>query len=100
MKSVNFRQRKRNKKKMKSKKWKNDLPTLTINSTENPNSCIINIGKRRFRHLLDTGAAVSLVSSNIFWSLANHIKLSKPKVCLKSVNDSQLQIEGCTQIEF
>jgi hypothetical protein len=87
-------------KEIKSKKWKNNLRTLTINSTENPNSCIINIGKRRFRPLLDTGASVLLVSSNIYWSLANPVKLSKPKVCLKSVNDSHLQIEGSIQIEF
>ena len=56
--------------------------------------------KNIFKHLLETAAAVSLVSSNIYWSLANPVKMSKPKVCLKSVNDSQLQIEGCTQIEF
>jgi hypothetical protein len=66
MKSGNFRPRKRNKKKIKSKNRKYNLPILTINSIENPNSCIINIGKRRFRPLLDTGAAVSLVSSNIY----------------------------------
>jgi hypothetical protein len=71
-----------------------------VNSIDNPNSCIINVGKQRFRPLLDTGAAVSLVNSNVYWSLYNPVKLSKPKVQLKSVNDSSLHIEGCTQIEF
>ena len=63
-----------------------NLPTFTINSIENPNLCIIYIGKRRFRPLLDMGAAVSLVTSNTYWSLNIFYKLTKPKVNLKSVN--------------
>lgn len=77
-----------------------NLPTVTTYAVENPNSCIIKIGKQKFRPLLDTGAAVSLVNSDVYWSLPYHSKLLKPKVNLKSVNGADLKIEGCTNIEF
>lgn len=35
-----------------------NVPTFTINLIENPNVCIINISKKRFRPLLDMGAAI------------------------------------------
>lgn len=48
------------------KKSLDNLPTVTINAVENPNSCIIKIGKQNFKPLLDTGAAVSLVNSDVY----------------------------------
>lgn len=75
------------------------MPTVTINAVENPNSCIIKIGKQKVRPLLDTGAAVSLVNSYVNRSLNDHFKLSKQKVNLKSVNGADLKIVDCTNIE-
>lgn len=49
---------------------------------------------------MDTEAAVSLVNSNVYWSLSNPAKLSKPKVNLKSVNGFSLCLESCNTIEF
>lgn len=77
-----------------------NLPIFTINSVENPNSCIIKIRKQKFRLLLDTDSAVSLVNSGVYWSLSGHFKLSKPKANLKSVNGADLKFESCTNIEF
>lgn len=42
---------------------------------------------------------MSLVNSDVYWSLHDHFKLSKPKVNLKSVNGADSKIEGCTNIE-
>lgn len=75
------------------KKSLDNLPTVTINAVENPNSCIIKIGKQNFKPLLDTGAAVSLVNSDVYWSLPYHSKLSKPKVNLKSVIGADLKLK-------
>lgn len=49
---------------------------------------------------MDTGAAVSLVNADVYWSLPYPSKLSKPKVNLKSVNGADLKIEGCANIRF
>lgn len=76
------------------------MPTVTVNSVENPNSCVIRIGRQKFRPLIDTGAAVSIVNSNVHWSLPYPSKLSKPKVNLKSVSGTELKIQGCASIQF
>lgn len=73
---------------------------MTVNSIENLKSCVIRIGRQKFRPLLDTGAAVSIVNSNVYWSLPYPSKLSKPKVNLKSVSGTELKIQGCASIQF
>lgn len=83
----------------KSKNKLKKLPTVTINAVENPISCIIKIGKQRLRPHLDVGAAMSFVISDVYRSLHDQFKLSKPKVYLKSVNGADLKTVDCTNIE-
>ena len=76
------------------------MPNVTVNSVETPNSCVIRIERQKFRPLIDTGAAVSIVNSNVYWSLPYPSKLSKPKVNLKSVSGTELKIQGCASFQF
>ena len=55
--------------KSENKNMTEDIPTYKINSAGSPNSCIIKIGKNKFRSLVDTGAEVSLMHRRVYDSL-------------------------------
>ena len=60
---------------------KNNISTYRVNVSGNPNSCIVFIGKQKFRSLVDTGAECSLMHRRVYDNLKN-----KPKLLKKSVN--------------
>ena len=57
-----------------------------INVSGSPNSCLLKIGKQRYRTLVDTGAECSLMHRRINDQLKNRPKLVNRKVCLQSAN--------------
>ena len=73
---------------------------FSINLAGSPNSCVIQLGKQRYRALVDTGAEVSLVHRRVFDKLKHGHVLGKQKVNLQAVNGNKLQIDGCATIKF
>ena len=63
-----------------------------INVSGSPNSCLVKIGKQRFRTLVDTGAECSLMHRRIYDQLNNKPKLTHKKVCLQSANGLNLGV--------
>ena len=61
--------------KSENKNMSEDIPTYKINLAGTPNSCIIKIGKNKFRSLVDTGAEISLMHRWIYDSLKVKPKL-------------------------
>ena len=55
--------------KSENKNMTESIPTYKINLAGSPNSCIIKIGKNKFRSLVDTGAEVSLMHRRVYDSL-------------------------------
>ena len=55
--------------KSENKNMTEDIPIYKINLAGSPNSCIITIGKNKFRSLVDTGAEVSLMHRRVYDSL-------------------------------
>ena len=77
-----------------------DIPTYKINLAGSPNSCIIKIGKNKFRSLVDTGAEVSLMHRRVYDSLKVKPKLQHKKIYLSSVSGDALKIDGCINLTF
>ena len=73
---------------------------FSINLAGSPNSCVIQLGKQRYRALVDTGAEVSLVHRRVFDKLKHGYVLGKQKVNLQAVNGNKLQVDGCATIKF
>ena len=73
---------------------------FSINLAGSPNSCVIQLGKQRYRALVDTGAEVSLVHRRVFDKLKHGYDLGKQKVNLQAVNGNKLQVDGCATIKF
>ena len=53
---------------------------FNINVSGSPNSCLVKIGKQRFRTLVDTGAECSLMHRRVYDQLKN-----KPRLVKKSL---------------
>ena len=66
----------------------------------NPSSCIIKIGKNRYRTLIDSGAEVSLISKSMFDHLPGNYKLFREKPNLQAVNGGSLSVLGRVNITF
>ena len=73
---------------------------FSINLAGSPNSCVIQVGKQRYRALVNTGAEVSLVHRRVFDKLKHSCVLGKQKVNLQAVNGNKLQVDGCATIKF
>ena len=73
---------------------------FSINLAGSPNSCVIQLGKQRYRALVDTGAEVSLVHRRVFDKLEQGYDLGQQKVNLQAVNGNKLQVDGCAIIKF
>ena len=73
---------------------------FSIKLAGSPNSCVIQLGKQRYRALVDTGAEVSLVHRRVFDKLKHGYVLGKQKVNLQAVNGNKLQVDGCATVKF
>ena len=71
-----------------------------INVSGSPNSCLLKIGKQRYRTLVDTGAECSLMHRRICDQLKNRPKLVNRKVCLQSANGTELRCDGCVIVQI
>ena len=71
-----------------------------MNISGNPNSCIVFIGKQKFRCLVDTGAECSLMHRRVYDNLKNKPKLLKKTVDLQSANGTSLKVDGCVNVQF
>lgn len=65
-----------------------------INISGNPNSCLIKLGKQRFRALVDTGAEVSLMHRRVYDCLKVKPKFTFKRVNLQTANGSSLKVDG------
>ena len=74
--------------------------SFSINLAGSPNSCVIQLGKQRYRALVDTGAEVSLMHRRVFDKLKDGYVLGKQKVNLQAVNGDRLQVDGCATIKL
>lgn len=77
-----------------------NLPSFKIALAGSPNSCIIRVGKQKFRSLVDTGAEVSLMHRRVYDSLRVKPKLQNKKINLNAVSGDVLQVDGCIELTF
>ncbi len=71
---------------------------IKISLAGHPSSCIINIGKQKYRALIDTGAEVSLMSKRIYDLLKDRPKLQRKTVSIHAVNSGPLSVDGCIKL--
>lgn len=83
----------RNNEKFNVKKFK-------ISLAGKPNSCILQIGKQRFRALVDTGAEISLIHRKIFDNLKDKPKVTRLRPLIQGVSGKTLSVLGCADISF
>ena len=74
--------------------------TFKISVSGSPNSCLVKIGKQRYRTLVDTGAECSLMHRRIYDQLKNKPSLINKKVCLQSANGTELKCDGCITVQI
>ena len=81
---------------------KGNLPqkTYKISVSGSPNSCLVKIGRQRFRTLVDTGAECSLMHRRIYDQLKNKPRLTNKKVCLQSANGTELKCDGSITLQI
>ena len=77
-----------------------NIPTYKITLAGSPNSCVIKIGKTKFRSLVDTGAEVSLMHRRVYDSLLVKPKLQFKRINLSGVSGGALKIDGCINLRF
>ena len=65
---------------MNSKYYQN----YSLKISGNPHSCLVKIGKQKYRTLVDTGAEVSLMHRRVYDQLVPKPKLSK-KICSSTI---------------
>lgn len=68
-------------------------PTFEINSTYNLSSCLLKIGNYKFRALVDTGAAVSLISKRMYYNL-----FLRPNLCKNDIFLFKQQMLQCNSL--
>ena len=74
--------------------------TFKISISGSPNSCLVKIGKQRYRTLVDTGAECSLMHRRIYDQLKNKPSLINKKVCLQTANGTELKCDGCITVQI
>ena len=74
--------------------------TFKISVSGSPGSCLVKIGKQRFRTLVNTGAECSLMDCHIYEQLKYRPKLLNKKVCLHSANGTELKCDGCISVHI
>ena len=71
-----------------------------ISVSGSPSSCLVKIGKQRFRTLVDTGAECSLMHRHIYDQLKDRPKLLNKKVCLQSANGTELKCDRFISVQI
>ena len=84
----------------RNKRMSENIPTYKITLAGSPNSCVIKIGKTKFRSLVDTGAEVSLMHRRVYDSLLVKPKLQFQRINLSGVSGGALKIDGCINLKF
>ena len=84
----------------RNKRMSENIPTYKITLAGSPNSCVIKIGKTKFRSLVDTGAEVSLMHRRDYDSLLVKPKLQFKRINLSGVSGGALKIDGCINLKF
>ena len=84
----------------RNKRLSENIPTYKITLAGSPNSCVIKIGKTKFRSLVDTGAEVSLMHRRVYDSLLVKPKLQFKRINLSGVSGGALKIDGCINLKF
>ena len=73
---------------------------IIIDASGSPNSCLISIGKQKFRSLVDSGAEVSLMHERVFKSLKNRPKLMRKSINLQTAGHTPLNVLGCVNVDI
>ena len=83
-------------------KRKDNKPSKILKISEEckPNSCVIFIGKTRWRALVDTGADCSVISDNMYKRLKNRPEIKPVSQILQGAGDTPLKVRGITEIRF
>lgn len=76
------------------------MPSLNLNISTNPSSCLIVLGKNQYRSLIDSGADCCIINKRIYDKLSNKPPLLHEEVGLNSVNGSSLVIHGYVNLPF
>ena len=78
----------------------NNKNIFVIGNSDSPSTVQIKNYGNKYRSLVDTGAACSLVHKNVYESLQINPKLSKSNAILKSVSGGQLNVLGSISLTF
>ena len=73
---------------------------LNINVSHTPNSCLIYVGKTRWRALIDTGADISVISEKMYKKLKKKVRIKPVSHVLQGAGGKPLQVKGITEITF
>ena len=71
-----------------------------ISESGNPNSCVIQIGKAKWRSLIDSGAEVSCVDARVLSKLKRPPKVKHVNQHLQGAGGSPLKVQGIVHITF
>ena len=74
--------------------------TYKISVSGSPNSCLVKIGKQRYRTLVDRGAECSLTHRRIYDQLKNKSRLINKMFFLQSANGTELKCDGCITVQI
>ena len=79
---------------------KRNQEVLNIEVSKTPNSCLIYIGKTRWRALIDTGADISVISEKMYKKLQKKRKIIPNSQVLQGAGGAPLHVKGITEITF
>ena len=79
---------------------KHNVHKYKINISDSPNSISLNVGKQKYRALVDSGAELSLMRYLVYNNLSNKPRFFKKNICLQSVSGQALKIDGCVNLTF
>lgn len=74
-------------------KLSKDIPKFNIAFTGSPNSCLTQIGKNKFRSLVDSWAKVILMHTGVYQSLKKKPPLIKKNTKLQTVSSTGLKLD-------
>ena len=89
-----------NKRTSKSNNNRNKVRKNVVISASGPNSCLMFIGKYKYRALVDSGAEICLMHERVFKSLKDRPKLKKTSINLQTASHDCLDILGCIDLNI
>ena len=95
---INLTSKKKSKKKGIQRSKKKEV--FKVSETGNPNSCVVEINKTRWRALVDTGAEVSLISESMYSRLRKPPKLKVVNQELQGAGGHSLSVKGVITLTF